>query len=159
MKEFSIISKIKEYASAVELPDEIQALLQAAKDAMETSWAPYSQFNVGAAVLIEDGNIISGSNQENAAYPSGLCAERVAFFNAAVHAPGKKIKAVAVTTSYDLPQPVAPCGACRQVMLEYELKQNAPIPIFLTHPKGTIYEIASVQELLPLNFSGEWLRK
>ncbi len=136
-----------------------QELLNAATQALETAYAPYSNFKVGAALLMEDDTIVTGSNQENAAYPSGLCAERVAFFNAGSQFPGKRIIAAAITTSYPLPQPIAPCGACRQVMAEYELKQNSPIQIILHAAQKTVYTINSSQNMLPLYFSGEWLKK
>lgn len=136
-----------------------QRLLAAAQAALDSAYAPYSNFKVGAALLMEDDSIVTGSNQENAAYPSGLCAERVAFFSAGSQFPGKVIKAVAVTTSYPLDQPIAPCGACRQVMAEYELKQETPIEVILHSGEKNIYLLPSCRDLLPLYFSGEWLKK
>ncbi len=136
-----------------------RSLIAAAHDAVRHAYAPYSQFHVGAALLLEDGTIVPGNNQENAAYPSGLCAERVAFFCAGSQHPGKRIIAAAVTTSFPLPHPVSPCGACRQVMAEYELKQDSPIKLFLCHHDGSIITANAVRDLLPLYFSGEWLKK
>ncbi len=159
MQKFELICSVEEYASLDELTDGDKYLIKMATDALATAYAPYSQFQVGAALLLEDGATVSGSNQENAAYPSGLCAERVAFFSAASQHPNKSITAVAITTSFSLQNPIAPCGACRQVMAEYELKQNKPIRIILAHPGEKVYVINSVRELLPLYFSGEWLKK
>ena len=159
MKKFQLICAVEEYTTSDELPDNDKYLIKMATEALDTAYAPYSQFQVGAALQLEDGTIVIGSNQENAAYPSGLCAERVAFFSAASQHPGKTISAVAITTSFSLQNPIAPCGACRQVMAEYELKQNKPIKIILAHPGEKVYVINSVRELLPLYFSGEWLKK
>ncbi len=159
MKKFELISIVEEYSSLEEMTDSDKHLIKLATDALATAYAPYSQFQVGAALLLEDGTAVLGSNQENAAYPSGLCAERVAFFSVASQYPGKTITAIAITTSFSLENPIAPCGACRQVMAEYELKQNNPIRIILAHPGEKVYVINSVRELLPLYFSGEWLKK
>jgi len=159
MQVINIGISIQKHADASELPAREQELIRHCISAMDTAYAPYSGFRVGAALLMEDGSIITGSNQENAAYPSGLCAERVAFFAAGSQHPEKKILAVAVTTDFPLDKPVSPCGACRQVMAEYELKQNSPIRIFMVGKDGTIYITQSIQELLPMYFSGEWLKK
>lgn len=159
MKTFELISTVEEYSSYDEMIDSDKHLIKLATEALATAYAPYSQFQVGAALRFEDGTTTIGSNQENAAYPSGLCAERVAFFSAATQYPGKTISAIAITTSFSLNNPIAPCGACRQVMAEYELKQNKLIKIILAHPGEKVYIINSVRELLPLYFSGEWLKK
>ncbi|MFN0274906.1 MAG: cytidine deaminase [Chitinophagales bacterium] len=135
-----------------EISEEEKQLIAAAKEALQTAYAPYSDFRVGAAVLLENGKVIIGSNQENAAYPSGLCAERVAVFSAASQFPGEKILAIAVTTANEIKEPVAPCGACRQVMVEYEIKQDKKIRLLLTNPAGKIYISESVENLLPLVF-------
>ena len=134
-------------------------LIKAAHEALSSAYAPYSQFQVGAALLLEDGSIVKGSNQENAAYPSGLCAERVAFFSAGSQHPGKKIMAAAVTTSYPMEHPISPCGACRQVMAEYELKQQTSIKLLLCSHDGSVMVVNNSRDLLPLYFSGEWLKK
>lgn len=134
-------------------------LIKAAHEALSSAYAPYSQFQVGAALLLEDGSIVKGSNQENAAYPSGLCAERVAFFSAGSQHPGKKIMAAAVTTSYPMEHPISPCGACRQVMAEYELKQQTQIKLLLCSHDGSVIVVNNSRDLLPLYFSGEWLKK
>lgn len=137
-------------------------LIEEAKNASENAHAPYSQFNVGAAVLLESGKIVWGSNQENMAYPSGLCAERVAFFTVGAQYPKEKILAVAITVKANLfhvDQPLAPCGACRQAMLEFELKQDSPIELILQGESGAIAVIESVKSLLPLYFIEERLKK
>lgn len=159
MHEIKIQCTFQHYAKASELSEQEQQLIKAAHLALDSAYAPYSRFHVGAALLLEDDTIITGSNQENAAYPSGLCAERVAFFSAGSQHPGKRILAAAITTSYPLDHPVSPCGACRQVMAEYELKQSSPIRILLCAHDGSIMTGSSAKDLLPLYFSGEWLRK
>ncbi len=159
MEKIAISCILDVYNDISALTDAQQQLISAATGALESAYAPYSKFKVGAALLMEDGSIVTGSNQENAAYPSGLCAERVAFFNAASQFPGKTIKAVAITTSYPMDQPIAPCGACRQVMAEYELKQDAPISIILHANEQNIYVLESCRDMLPLYFSGEWLKQ
>ncbi len=158
MRKIELQCTVDEYTAGDELSEQYNALIIAATQALTTAYAPYSKFHVAAALRLEDGTIITGSNQENAAYPSGLCAERVAFFSAASQHPGKKIEAVAITTSFALENPVAPCGACRQVMAEYELNQQQHIEVILSHPGASVYVVKSVQELLPLYFSGEWLK-
>lgn len=153
--EFQIFSKLDEMSS------EEQQLLLAAKDAVTQAYAPYSGFSVGAALLLEDGTIIKGNNQENAAYPSGLCAERVAFFWAGANHPGKKIIAVAITALSKIvstDHPITPCGACRQSMLEYELNQNQNITLIMQGSSGSIYKVEGVKQLLPLYFNEDGLR-
>ena len=158
MASFELTCIVHTHASAASLPDAEQALVLAARKALDSAYAPYSQFQVGAALLLENGAVVSGSNQENAAYPSGLCAERVAFFSAGSQHPNIPILSVAITTSYPLAQPVSPCGACRQVMAEYELKQDQPIRVILVAHDGSIMVLDRVRDLLPMYFSGEWLR-
>lgn len=137
---------------------EIQSLLKSCVEAMHTAYAPYSKFHVGAALLLEDGTVVCGNNQENAAYPSGLCAERVAIFAAGANHPKKRILAIAITASsatFTSGDPVTPCGACRQSMLEYELKQDSPIPLYLLSPTGQVIRIPAVSQLLPLHFDAK----
>jgi cytidine deaminase len=138
--------------TAHEISETEKKLIAHAKQALSTAYAPYSQFKVAAAVLLQNGEIVCGSNQENAAYPSGLCAERVAFFTAATLYPAVKILAVAVTTAAHLHEPVAPCGACRQVMVEYEVKQDSKIKLLLTNPAGKMYISESIENILPFVF-------
>lgn len=136
------------------LPDE-KLLLSHAVDACEGAYAPYSKFKVGAAILLENEKIIVGNNQENAAYPSGLCAERVAVYAASSQFPDTTIKKMAITASapnYLMSFPITPCGACRQSILEYELKQNQEIILILRGETGEIYRICGIKKLLPLYF-------
>lgn len=135
-------------------------LLSRAREARSDAYAPYSGFQVGAAVLLETGEILLGNNQENASYPSGLCAERVAVFHAGATHPGIRILSVAVSASgrvMPLKVPAAPCGNCRQSLLEYEVKQGHPIRILMQGEQGRVYECPSVASLLPLGFEGSYL--
>ncbi|MFN5621845.1 MAG: cytidine deaminase [Flavobacteriales bacterium] len=162
MKPISIHFEYQRYDSYTELQELAQRLLLAAKDAMHRAYAPYSQFHVGAAILLENNSIVEGNNQENAAYPSGLCAERVAIFSVGANFPNQTIQAIAITASsanYIAGEPVTPCGACRQSMLEYELKQGKPIAVYLLSPSNEVIVIPSVSQLLPLHFDASNLRK
>ncbi|MEZ4811535.1 MAG: cytidine deaminase [Allomuricauda sp.] len=137
-----------------------QKLLAAAEKARESAYAPYSNFQVGAAVLMENGEIVIGSNQENASYPSGLCAERVAVFQAGAKYPGVSIKSIAVSAAskdHVVEVPAAPCGNCRQSIIEYEQKQKSPISILLKAEKGPIYKCTSMADILPLAFGSSFL--
>lgn len=137
-------------------------LVDAAKEAVQGSYAPYSHFHVGASVLLEDGTIVKGSNQENVAYPSGLCAERVAIFAASSQYPDKIIKSIAITAhSKDIHvvHPLTPCGACRQVISEYEDKQGEKISILLADANGDVIKLKSSIDLLPLMFKADHLKK
>ena len=130
-------------------------LWQAAQEATQTAYAPYSGFWVGAAVLLEDGTLVCGSNQENASYPEGLCAERVAIFSAGSQHPEKKIIAVAIAArdskTGDLCA-VTPCGGCRQVMLEFEQKQDRPFRVLFQGGHQEVLVAESVKVLLPFGF-------
>lgn len=162
MEKRTISTELTIYSSEKELSGDNKALLEKARDARESAYAPYSEFHVGASLLLEDGSIVSGSNQENMAYPSGLCAERVAFFYYGAHHRGKKIVRLAITassTEFPSDHPVTPCGACRQAMLEYELLQNSPIQILMQGSSGNVFSVESVQELLPLFFLENGLKK
>lgn len=144
--------------SVTELSMMEQELVTRAKAAADMAYAPYSNFLVGAAVLLENEIIITGNNQENAAYPSGLCAERVAIFYASSQYPGVKVKTIAVTArtnSRVISSPVTPCGACRQSILEYEVQFNSPVKIIMTGEEGKIYISDSVKNLLPFSFSAK----
>ncbi|MFM7105213.1 MAG: cytidine deaminase [Flavobacteriales bacterium] len=137
-------------------------LVDAAKRAQAGAYAPYSQFTVGAAILLADNQIIAGSNQENAAYPSGLCAERVALFFAMSANPEATIAKVAVyagNAKFPVQTPVSPCGACRQCLIEYELRQSTPIEIILAGDCNEIVVIPSAKYLLPLHFEESRLKK
>lgn len=138
---------------ARDLSEEDQTLLEAAHRACKTAYSPYSKFNVGSAVRLEDGTLVLGSNQENAAYPSGLCAERVAFFAAGAQHAGKCIVAAAVVTDSSMPvEGFSPCGGCRQVMLESEERQSEGIRFLMQAGDSTVLVSDSVGQFLPLSF-------
>lgn len=137
-----------------------QKLLSVAEAARENAYAPYSNFKVGAAALLENGEIVIGNNQENASYPSGLCAERVAVFQAGARFPNVAIKAVAISAAsgdHVVDEPAAPCGNCRQAIMEYEQKQQLPITLLLKAEKGPIYKCGSMADILPLAFNSSFL--
>jgi len=140
-----------------ELSEEDRELVEAAKQATYSSYAPYSKFNVGAAVRLRDDTIVIGANQENAAYPSGLCAERAALFAAGAQYPDKPVIALAIAARKGkcfLPQPVSPCGACRQVISEVEGRYGIPIRILLYGTDGVLVS-EGITPLLPLRFVKE----
>lgn len=144
-------------ASEAELTPSEATIWHAARAATDHAYAPYSHFNVGAALLLDDGSVFKGSNQENAAYPSGLCAERTALFGLAVSKPERRIvgMAVAARPAQGNFMLAMPCGACRQVMTEYENRQGQQIPLLLPGPDGTIYRFRTLSDLLPFQFSAE----
>lgn len=144
----------KEYTTLDELEPKDKELAQAAIDATAQAYAPYSKFNVGAAVLFEDGVIVKGSNQENAAYPSGLCAERTALFYASASRPDKAMVAISIAAGQNgelCETPATPCGACRQVMAQYQLKSGLPMSVLLVGAHK-IWKFEKVDDLLPLIF-------
>ena len=144
----------REYESLEQLEAEERKLADAAIDAMKNAYAPYSGFSVGAAVMFEDGEIVKGSNQENAAYPSGLCAERTALFYASASRPDKAMAALAIAAGQNgeiCGTPATPCGACRQVMAQYQVKSGRPMKILLVGA-DRIWEFDKVDDLLPLIF-------
>lgn len=154
LMEKTFIFNYKEYKRLEELLDIDQKLIANALDAQSKAYAPYSNFQVGAAILFEDGSIVTGSNQENAAYPSGLCAERTAIFYAQANYPDKKIKTIAITSATNMvanKKPVFPCGSCRQVLLESEQRNGDPIKVICYGSEGII-EVPSTASLLPLHF-------
>lgn len=137
-----------------ELPPAEQALVQKAIDATNNSYARYSNFHVGAACLLENGNVVIGANQENAAFPSGLCAERTAIFAAQANHPDQPITTLAIAArnvNELLKSPISPCGACRQVVLEIEDRYQRPVRILLYGTEG-IYVFESIKDLLPFSF-------
>jgi cytidine deaminase len=154
MKELIIETKIQVF-SVSEAPEVYTELIESAIDATANAYAPYSYFNVGAAVLLKNGKIVEGSNQENAAYPLGLCAERVALFSANTQYPDTTVLAIAVAAVADGKQTdmITPCGACRQVLLEVEKRYQSPIKILLCG-RELIYVVESAASLLPLSFDG-----
>jgi len=152
-KEYSF--KFKLYPNWESLQTVDKSVVNKAFEAMEKAYAPYSKFKVGAALLLEDGQIIQGNNQENIAYPSGLCAERVALFHTGAQFPGISVDLICIVAKGDLmpiSQLLSPCGACRQVMLESENRQNKPIRIILVNQDNRTMCIDSVQNLLPFGF-------
>lgn len=161
MKKITISTNIKVYSDRSELPEDIFNLLIKAKEAALLAYAKYSNFKVGAAVLLNNGTIIKGNNQENAVYPSGLCAERTAVFYASSQFPEVPITKIAITainSQNSLKIPVPPCGSCRQVLLEYEKKFQQPIEVIMAGETGEIYVVSSVSELLPCTFDSEFLK-
>jgi cytidine deaminase len=141
--------------SALELSDPDQMLLSAANAAMERAYAPYSNFQVGASLLLKSGVVIEGNNQENIAYPSGLCAERVALFYAGANHPNDPIIKICIVAQGDLMPDgalLSPCGSCRQVLLESETRQEEPIEVILMQRSGEIIVLDSAQNLLPFGF-------
>lgn len=160
MKEISIITKFSSFDTLQELPSDIQVLMEQAIAVRKTAYAPYSKFRVGAAILLDNGKVVLGSNQENAAYPSGLCAERVAIFQAGAIYPDAKIVRMAITAASDTnttTTPIPPCGACRQSIAEYEFKQKQPIEIYFMGEIGVVNKSDSLKNLLPLLFDKNFL--
>ncbi len=155
MKEYDIVTKVKEMDYA-ELSPEDANLVGMAAAMTDNSYAPYSRFRVGAAILLSNGEIVTGANQENVAYPSGTCAERSACFYAHARYPEARFKMIAVaargTDGEFQAEPVAPCGACRQALLEYETLAGAPVPVLLVG-REKIYRLPSVASTLPFAFS------
>ena len=153
MKDLTITAIIKVYQYD-ELNEADRSLMKTAMEATARSYAPYSHFSVGAAALLNNGTIVTGTNQENAAYPSGLCAERTTLFYANSQYPDQAVETLAIAARNErdfLDDPIPPCGACRQVMLETEKRFKQPMRILLFGKKG-IYEMKSVGALLPLSF-------
>ncbi len=153
MKEIDLNITIS-LASFEELEASDKELVEKAIAATDNSYAPYSKFNVGAALRLADGRIVIGANQENAAYPSGLCAERTAVFAAQANYPEQPITTLAIAArnvNGMMPKPITPCGACRQVILEIEERYRRPVRILLYGTEG-VYIVSSVRDLLPLCF-------
>lgn len=155
MKNIDVVVPIRS-AEYSELSGEQQRLVDAARGATNRSYAPYSKFCVGAAILLSDGTVVTGANQENVAYPSGTCAERTACYYAGANYPDAKFRAIAIaargTDGAEVAMPVAPCGACRQALLEYEVLAGRDVEVMLVGRTG-VYILPSVRSLLPLAFS------
>ncbi|MDD2303891.1 MAG: cytidine deaminase [Prolixibacteraceae bacterium] len=155
MKTTEIKIVVHEFANIVELPVNDQNLLMEARRITGQAYAPYSGFHVGAAVLLENGMIVTGNNQENSAYPSGLCAERVALFYANANYSDSAVKTIAVSAAKNgvlVNETVKPCGSCRQAMAETEMRFKTPIRIILDG-QDSILVLNGVESLLPLSFS------
>jgi cytidine deaminase len=160
MKEIKIESIFTVFDNLEELPEEVSFLMLKAIDARQKAYAPYSKFTVGAAILLDNNEIVVGNNQENASYPSGLCAERAAIYYAGAKFPDAKIVRMAITAgskSKQTIEPIPPCGACRQAISEYEVKQDEPIEIYFMGETGKVVQSNSLANLLPLGFDKSFL--
>lgn len=142
------------YSTVNELNDSITEAIQEAKSAAESTYSPYSDFPVGCCITLEGGKRIKASNQENAAYPSGLCAERVGMFYAKSNFPNHQVEFITIYApkAKMKSQPISPCGSCRQVMSEYEQLQGHPIEIFLVNGNDEVWHFNSIEDLLPFPF-------
>lgn len=155
MKNIVITTQFSAFDSIAELPIDVQSLMSKAVEVRKKAYAPYSKFRVGSALLLDNGEIVLGSNQENAAYPSGLCAERVAVYHAGAIYPESKILKMAISAASDInttTAPIPPCGSCRQTIAEYEIKQESPIEIYFMGEEGLVYKSDSLKNLLPFMF-------
>ena len=160
MKKISLGTNALLFEDINRLSDVDKNLMKFAVKATKDAYAPYSKFSVGAALLMEDDTIITGNNQENAAYPSGLCAERVAIFYAGSQYPEATVHSMAISAkslNSKTTKAVPPCGACRQVLAEYEVKQNSLIEIYFMGESGKVLKSSSVKDLLPLIFDSTFL--
>ena len=160
MKEIKVCSSFKVYDSIDELNDQTKKLFKEAFSVRKSAYSGYSNFSVGASVLLENGQILSGSNQENSSYPSGLCAERTVLFYANSKYPKVKIKDIAIiagSVNKINQNPIAPCGICRQVISEFEIKQQSNIGIYFMGEKGKIIFTDSINNLLPFKFDKSFL--
>lgn len=160
MKKIEISSSATIYNDITELPVDDKMLMDKAIEARKKAYAPYSKFNVGAALLLDNGEIVLGNNQESAAYPSGMCAERVAVWKAGSTYPNLKIKKLAISASSTITnvnKPVGPCGACRQTLSEYEINQKEPFKVIFMGEEGEVVATESLLSLLPFSFDSSYL--
>ncbi len=160
MKKRIVKTEISIFETKGELPEVYQQLLALAHQSKESAYAPYSKFKVGAAVLLNNEKMLGGSNQENAAYPVCICAERVALSTAASLYPNTSIKAIAITAKshrITIQHPISPCGTCRQFMSEVEDKHQQAFEVILQGESGPIYLLKSAKDLLPLSFDSSFL--
>lgn len=158
MKNIEIVCHLTEFDGYSELTSDDKKLIDSAKSAMSDAYAPYSRFNVGAVVLLDNGVYVKGNNQENASYPVGMCAERVAIFAASANYPGIKMNAIAISAKSDhflIDKPVTPCGACRQAIAEYEHKFGKEIKMIMSGETGKILVTKSINNLLPYQFNSD----
>ena len=154
MKKVTLELGFIEYSSLEEMDPQDQEVVKAAIEAQTGSYAPYSNFNVGAAVRLEDGTIVKGANQENAAYPSGLCAERTAMFAAGATYPGVPMTTLAIVGGFGFTlseTPCTPCGGCRQVMAEYQTAGKRPLSVIMFGTEKT-WKFEKVDDILPFIF-------
>lgn len=159
-KKITITTEFSVFENLEKLPIDIQNLMKQAIAVRKNAYAPYSKFKVGVALILDNGKIVLGSNQENAAYPSGLCAERVAVFHAGAIYPQAKILKMAITAASEVNKttsPIPPCGACRQSIAEYEIRQETPIEIYFMGEIGSVYRSDSLKNLLPFMFDKNFL--
>lgn len=146
------------FSSSDDLPDADKALLQAARDTTKNAYAPYSNFLVGAVAMMKNGKLVTGTNQENASYPVGICAERVLMSAASSLFPGEGIATLAISydnKNGDSAHPVSPCGICRQSLLEFEARGGSPIRIILSGLTGKVIVLESAGVLLPFSFGSK----
>jgi cytidine deaminase len=162
MKKVLLNNYYYEYGSQEELDHNDRSLMEEAIKAVEKAYAPYSNYSVGAALLLDNGKVVIGNNQENVAYPSGMCAERVALYYASANYPDVPIKAMAVTVkskTINVDSPITPCGSCRQVFAEYENRFNNKIRLILKGDTGKVFIAEGIEHLLPLIFKANELKK
>ncbi|MFT5216534.1 MAG: cytidine deaminase [Glaciecola sp.] len=155
MKEVKVESTFFVFDDLKDIPSDVQQLMQNASEARDNAYAPYSKFHVGTAILLDNDEVVTGSNQENASYPSGLCAERTAIYYSGAKYPKAKILKMAIiagSTKNITSKPIPPCGACRQAIAEYEVKQESPIEIYFMGETGKVVKSNSLANLLPLLF-------
>lgn len=160
MKQITVDTSAFLFNDLSELPKDDLELMNSAIKTRNKAYAPYSKFSVGAALLLSNGKIITGNNQENAAYPSGMCAERVAIWKAGSDFPNMIVKKIAITAASSITKvskPVGPCGACRQTLSEYEINQKEPIEIIFMGEVGQIVKTESLLALLPFSFDSSYL--
>ena len=160
MRKIELTTSATIFNNISELSVDNKILMDKAIEARKKAYAPYSKFSVGAALLLENDEIILGNNQESAAYPSGMCAERVAIWKAGSDFPGVKIKKLAISASSSISKvdkPVGPCGACRQTLSEYEINQKEPMEVFFMGEVGEVVKTDSLLSLLPFSFDSSYL--
>jgi len=160
MKKIELKTSYELYRDKSELLAEDLDLINRAFEETKKSYAPYSKFNVGCVLLLENGKIVTGSNQENAAYPSGMCAERVAIWKASSEYPAVAVLKLAIAVHSKnnvVDEPIGPCGGCRQTLSEYEVNQKKPIELLFTGEKGPVIKTKSLLDLLPLSFNRDYL--
>ena len=160
MKKLNLTTSYEYYESINDLSEQDLELMHKAIEANKKAYAPYSKFNVGCALLLENGEVILGNNQENAAYPSGMCAERVAIWKASSDYPGVKVLKLAIAVFSEnqvVNKPVGPCGSCRQTLSEYEMNQKDSIEVLFMGQEGPVIKTESLLDLLPLAFDKSYL--
>lgn len=150
---------ITTHVDTTTLNEKDRELLTIARESLSLSYAPYSNFRVGAALRTDAGHVMRGANQENASFPLCMCGERVALYNSVIHFPGEVIRtlAICVTSDKGVQTPAPPCGACLQVICEFEDRQKAPIRMLLQADSPVVYEVESARTLMPMHFDGSFL--